>query len=415
MSEIFRLFALGVITLLLAFPLAALTPQEAVDRAVDSRAIKGESSAIMITELATGKRLAGHNTSLPLIPASIMKSISTASLLSSVGHEYIYETPVFAEGKIRDGVLEGNLVVVGQCDPSLNSKYINDIPSIVDEIVEALQKKDVTEIQGRILIDESRFAGPAINPYWNSGDLGASYGTGTHPFNYDDNAQGKSSVKDPSEVFRRHLRSAFAKAGITLREEEVENPGRRQKLLTHRSAPVDEIMRSCMMRSDNQYAEAILRTFGKSVGEDGSTQAAARREMEKWERSGAPMEGVTIVDGSGLSRKNRLTAEFMTHVLGKMASDPWYASFFPLAGQEGTLKKFLADTPLEGYVAMKTGSMSGIQCYAGYLLDDDYVPTHVIVVMLNDMTDRAAARAQLSRMLLNIFAPSPAPEPLEEE
>ena len=101
-----------------------------------------------------------------------------------------------------------------------------------------------------------------------------------------------------------------------------------------------------------------------------------------------------------------MTAEFMGDVLSRMSGDAYYASYFPLAGQEGTLKNFLADTPLDSYVALKTGSMKGIQCYAGYKLDDDYAPTHVIVIMINNLkSDRSRMRQAASRMLLDIFAP----------
>ena len=75
-----------------------------------------------------------------------------------------------------------------------------------------------------------------------------------------------------------------------------------------------------------------------------------------------------------------------------------------MAGQEGTLKRFLAGTPLEGMIAMKTGSMNGIQCYAGYKLDEDYAPTHIVVVMMNDMTNRSVARSELEKLLLHVFA-----------
>ncbi len=115
------------------------------------------------------------------------------------------------------------------------------------------------------------------------------------------------------------------------------------------------------------------------------------------------MQGVNIVDGSGLSRQNRVTARFMAYVLAERSENPYYASFFPLAGQEGTLRSFLAETPLEGYVALKTGSMKGIQCYAGYKLDDNYAPTHIIVVMMNEMTNRTAAREGLKKALLTVF------------
>lgn len=52
---------------------------------------------------------------------------------------------------------------------------------------------------------------------------------------------------------------------------------------------------------------------------------------------------------------------------------------------------------------MKTGSMNGIQSYAGYKLDDNYAPTHVIVVMINNMANRAAARAGVQKMLEELF------------
>lgn len=161
-----------------------------------------------------------------------------------------------------------------------------------------------------------------------------------------------------------------------------------------------------MMRSDNQYAEALFRTFAVENGRKGSLEEAAGQETRLWKKDKAPMQGVNIVDGSGLSRHNRVTADFMAHVLRQGSSDPYYASFFPLAGQEGTLKRFLSGTPLEGYVALKTGSMNGIQCYAGYKLDDDYVPTHIIVVMLNEMEDRASARNVVEKILLDLFSPS---------
>lgn len=160
-----------------------------------------------------------------------------------------------------------------------------------------------------------------------------------------------------------------------------------------------------MVRSDNLFAEAMLRTYGKLSGGNGATDDAAMRATGQWKKEGLPMSGVQIIDGSGLSRSNRVTADFMTALLASRSDDPTYASFFPLAGQEGTLRKFLAGTPLEGYVAMKTGSMRGIQCYAGYKLDDDYVPTHTIVIIMNEITgSRETAKKAAQRMLLEIFA-----------
>ncbi len=95
-----------------------------------------------------------------------------------------------------------------------------------------------------------------------------------------------------------------------------------------------------MMRSDNQYAEALLRSYAVADGGKGSVSDAAAQESEYWKKQKAPMQGVNIVDGSGLSRQNRVTARFMAYVLAERSENPYYASFFPLAGQEGTLRSF---------------------------------------------------------------------------
>ena len=226
---------------------------------------------------------------------------------------------------------------------------------------------------------------------------------GSHGFNFENNALGSRSVENPQMVFRRRLQSALGKAGIILDGKDM-GVGKRRRVYDHVSPPVDEIMRSCMMRSDNLFAESMLRTYGSLTGGDGSTAQAAATELRRWKEKRMPLEGVVIIDGSGLSRSNRVTADFMGAVLSDMSGNPNYASFFPLAGQEGTLRRFLAETPLDSYIAMKTGSMKGIQCYAGYKLDDDYVPTHVVVIIMNEIKgSRDRARKAAERMLLDVF------------
>lgn len=375
------------------------------DDFLNGKGITGDRSAMLVVSLDGGEELLSVNSRLPLIPASIMKCVTTQSLLNIVNPEYRFSTRVFITGKVKDGVLNGNLLVEGSGDPSLNSRHVADIGDICVEIGDGLQKRGVKEIRGRIIVDESVWDGPSYPPSWASGDLPHAYGTASHGLNFEDNASGSRSVKNPAAVFEGRMRAALKLRGITLSETTVDDECFEQ-LLDHRSVPIDEIMRSCMMRSDNQYAEALFRTFAVENGRKGSLEEAAGQETRLWKKDKAPMQGVNIVDGSGLSRHNRVTADFMAHVLRQGSSDPYYASFFPLAGQEGTLKRFLSGTPLEGYVALKTGSMNGIQCYAGYKLDDDYVPTHIIVVMLNEMEDRASARNVVEKILLDLFSPS---------
>lgn len=399
-----RRWSLLTTLLLLTVILAgAVTPQEAIDRFVDTPRLPKGSMAVIVSELPSGKVMASYNTDLALTPASIMKSVTLASASELMDVEKEMVTPVMIDGVVTDGTLQGNLIIEGVGDPSINTMKWPKSEEFTQEIVAALKREGIKRISGNILIDESCLSGGSIPPDWNKGDLSASYGTGNHAFNYKDNATGKRSVSNPDEVFISDLTSAMSKAGISLDRTKLEG-GKRKVILRHKSAPVKEIMRSCMMRSDNMFAESMLRQFGKASGLDGSTPKAAAEEMKFWRNRRAPMEGVNIVDGSGLSRKNKVTVNFMESVLRSKRNDVEYVSFFPLAGQEGTLSGFLKDTPLDAYIAMKTGSMRGIQCYAGYKLDEDFAPTHVVVVMVNDFTcERAYLRKAIERLLLDIF------------
>lgn len=399
MKEIKRtatLLALLVLTLNFAFA-------DALAEFIQSRAVNAPQTSVLVKDLKTGKLLAAHNIDKKLIPASIMKSVTTATLLEKVGPNFRYETPVYLTGKIANGVVDGNLVVMASGDPSINTRHNPQTPDFVKEIVDALNAAGIKKINGTVVIDESSFPGPAVNPNWASGDLKYEYGTGTHGFNFEDNSNSGKSVADPAGVFKSKLRAALVKEGISMGSSKIETGSGRKLLMKHTSATIDEIMRSCMMRSDNQFAESMLRLVGQKYGGSATSAEGAAQVKKLWTQRKAAVDSITVVDGSGLSRKNKLTAHFMADMLTNMARNPYYASFFPLAGQEGTLKHMLPGTRLEGYVAMKTGSMTGIQCYAGYKLDDDYEPTHVIVVMLNGMGDRTAARKEVQKLLLNIF------------
>lgn len=396
--------------------LGSMRAAQPADTLAHTAGVNPQNTALLIMDL-NGNTLAEYNRDSPLIPASIMKSVTIASLVNKLDVNSCYATRVWMEGEVRDTLLDGNLVVVGTGDPSLNSRHTPSNPDISDEIAQALRQRGVTDIRGRIVIDQSLWEGPPTPSSWMAGDLPHAYGTGSHALNFEDNAIGSRSVADPSVLFLNRLRAALARNGVDIGGETIPNADTlsRQLLVEHNSVPLDEIMRSCMMRSDNQYAEALLRTLAVVNGSKGATETGAQLETDYWSKRGVAMQGVKIVDGSGLSRQNRVTANFMSDVLRAMADNPYYVSFFPLAGRDGTLRNFMKNTPLAEYVAMKTGSMNGIQCYAGYKLDDDYQPTHIVVAIFNQMGDRAAARRVLSSILLETFCPSASEVPQDPE
>lgn len=392
---------LSIFFTLLAIWIAAVAGTPAEDFAA---ALNPSQCAMMVVDLKADTVVTMHNADTPLTPASITKSVTIASTLLKSGSDYKYHTRLYATGKIHDGVLQGNLLVVGGGDPALGADVEPKGTDILSEAVTALRTHGVRRIEGKIITDESIFPGPATHPTWGSGDISRSYGTGCHGINFRRNASGKCAVTNPAATLVNVLTNTFISAGIEIAGGELDSNGKHKLLLDHVSPPISEIMRSCMMRSDNLYAETLLRTLALLHKKVATTQEGADIEAALWKKKGAPMEGVNIVDGSGLSRSNRLTARFLAYVLRQMADNEIYASFFPLAGQEGTVRRLFKNTPLDSYVALKTGTMRGVRCLAGYMLDEQFAPTHAIVIISNNAPGGASSvNAATERLLMRLF------------
>lgn len=387
----------------------AITPLGAF---LDARAVSAPSTAVLIKDLSSGETLVSHNAGKPLLPASIMKTATIAGLLREAGPDAKFHTRVYGDGDVYGNVLEGDIVVVGGGDPTLGANCAPASADIAGEITAALRGRGINVVKRDVVADISLYSGPACPPSWATGDLKEAYGTGSHALNFRRNSSGSRSVSNPASVFLSYLTAALRDAGISIegdvRIESVSRGGLKETdlLVDHTSDSYAEVMRSCMMRSDNLFAETLLRAFALERGKEAATAEGAAEMLAYWKKDGVPVQGVSIVDGSGLSRSNRVTANFMGAILGRMADNEEYASFLPLAGQEGTLQDFLKDTHLDAYVAMKTGSMKGVQCYAGYKLDEQFAPTHLIVIIMNDIGPRAAARKAAEQLLMDVFPES---------
>ena len=370
--------------------------------------IDSASVAVMIVDLHNDSVLESFNATKSMIPASVMKAVTIGSLIGSTGIDYRYSTRVYMCGDVVNGVLNGNLLIVGGGDPSLNAQSGPQSGDIVEECVNALKKEGVNQIKGDIKVNQSIFPAPSVHPTWAKEDLKYGYGAGCFGINFENNSYIKGSqsysMANPAATMIRRIKEACGIAGIAIDGMTLNDSNSRKLIVDHRSATIDEIMRHCMRVSDNLYAESMLRTLAMVEGQSATTANGVELENKMWRGKNLSFNGVNIVDGSGLSRTNRMTATFLTDVLKEMSGNVDYVSFFPLAGQEGTLKSFLKDTELDSYIALKTGSMRGIQCYAGYKLDDDYAPTHVVVIMINNFKcSRSIVRELCEKMLLKTF------------
>lgn len=414
-------------------------------------------TAVWIHDLRWGTDLVKANIDRSLVPASVMKSVTAASLLSlaEAGEQFV--TPVYFTGTVTpDGTLQGNLVVQAVGDPTIESQFFEQTRGFADSIVAGAKALGITSIAGRVIIDESAFPDATTPPGWMAEDLKWPYGARLQGANFRDNrfrlslpskrtdplvpdlkftmqaGKGRGTSidrKDGSETFvvrgntKRGFSDTFAmpyprkamqaeivsrleRAGISVRGLDVGQAEECTPIYTHRSPAFGQILQSLMHRSDNLMAEGMLR----AISPGGTRADAIAEEQAVWAMAGVSAHGVNIVDGSGLSRDNRLTARFLgdinRYMLGPDFGDD-YISLFPRAGYDGTMRNFLVDTPLEGRVAMKTGSMKGVQSYSGYLLDENGRPTHIIVFLVNGFRcQRAALKNSIQKLLLDTFCVS---------
>jgi D-alanyl-D-alanine carboxypeptidase/D-alanyl-D-alanine-endopeptidase (penicillin-binding protein 4) len=141
-------------------------------------------------------------------------------------------------------------------------------------------------------------------------------------------------------------------------------------LAEHLSPPMREVVALINKPSDNLITEITLKTLGKEVQGEGTTAAGVQVLREFLQSAGLEMGAVHIVDGSGLSRINGVSAENFVRLLEYMHRSPHAEAFresLPVYGVDGTLRNRLRGTPVQGNGYAKTGSLNRVSSVSGYL------------------------------------------------
>lgn len=211
-----------------------------------------------------------------------------------------------------------------------------------------------------------------------------------------------SCLKDMLEEGGIHVTGAALSCRImTIRGEYFSTE--RVPLLTYYSPPLSEIIRDTNVRSNNHYAEHLFKLIALTKYSQASFSKATEVVEAFWKERGIDFSGVSIYDGSGLAPTNRLTPHLLTDILVYMTdrskyADAFYASL-PIAGKEGTVRGFLKGTSLEGEVHLKSGSITNVQCYAGYFDKDG--KRYAFSIMANDYgIGRQSVKNAMGKMML---------------
>ena len=141
----------------------------------------------------TGNRrtLVDINGDKMLVPASNMKLISTGAALHKLGPEYRFETAIGHDGTIEDGVLKGNLYIIGGGDPTLGSKdsIAVNLETVFGQWEALVREAGIRKIEGKVIGDGRAFEGMMEEPTWLWNDIGTYYGAGTSGLMFYENMQ----------------------------------------------------------------------------------------------------------------------------------------------------------------------------------------------------------------------------------
>ncbi len=399
---------------------ALLSPKEQIEFNINKMftdpVLRNANWGFVVYDPQTKKVVTGYNETAPLMPASTTKLLTTETAFSLLGTQYRWNTQLEYSGSIdADGVLTGNLYIVGSGDPSLggNRGGAASYPQIVNQYLDAIREKGIKKVSGDIIIQtaiykENKTELPQNIVWLEQKNYFLPAGTtkdidprnekliinqSNNPFNqqkkyfyispynqklvYADQFDGAwvtTKVAEPPAYLGNKLREALVrnKIGITgkvMPKIVDREPEPREILTTYKSPTLSEIVEYTNQRSDNNYAEALLKANGFYKFGDQTVESGRMAVTDHLKSVNFDMEGLNYMDGSGLSRAHTVTPISQAKFLASLMKTPYYKEYFnslPVAGQTGTLKKmFLVNS--NGQIFAKTGTLHDVKTLAGYI------------------------------------------------
>ena len=344
-------------------PAAAL--QRRLAQALRVPHVSPARSAAIAFDLTNGTTVYTQNVSRPLAPASNEKLPLTYAALTTLGPSYRFETDVLGEGDLDGTTWRGRLLLQGGGDPTLSSAGLRSLATQV-------RAAGIRNVTGGIAGDESWFDTRRTVAGWKP-DFFVNESPPLSALVVDRDRVGGYLSRTPAlsatVAFTRSLRAAGVTVGgpvglgvagdYAFPLADVESPA----LWT--------ILRFMDRESDNFTAELLLKQLGAVEQQHGTSAAGAAVVTESLVEAGVPMTGVRIVDGSGLSTLDRLTADALAAILRAAwtspAVKPAFIAALPVAGVNGTLEGRLQRPPARGNVLAKTGTTREASALSGYV------------------------------------------------
>lgn len=398
----------------------------------------GGQWGVMVQPVGDRTPLYNWNATTQFIPASTNKLLTSAAALQKFGANYRIRTSVTGRGT---GSVLSSLRLIGRGDPSLTTAKLSQLAQQLrqrgirqvnqligddtyfrgaainpnwhpDDLTQAYASPVNSLILNQNAINLTVFpqrVGQALRVQWDdpsdasdwrlSSDTATVGANGTEYLDIDrsgslislegqlragSESEGVGvSVPNPGNYLVQKFRNVLTRSAIQVDNSTLVKstpaPVGEVELAFVESAPMSELIYETNQESNNLYAEALLKGMGSaqtptSLDATASGAAAVKSILAPL---GVNPNGYTMVDGSGLARRNRVSSQALVQVLQAMAQSPHAEVFrrsLPIGGVSGTLKSRFRGTPLQGRVFAKTGTISGAIALAGYVNPPNYSP-----------------------------------------
>ncbi|WP_354215955.1 MULTISPECIES: D-alanyl-D-alanine carboxypeptidase/D-alanyl-D-alanine-endopeptidase [unclassified Arthrobacter] len=357
----------------------------------------------LVQDAHTGDVLFNRGGSDNRIPASNMKLFTAVAALQSLGPEHRFSTRVLAGAAANQVVLTGGgdvLLGAGESAPDRVMGHAG-LATLATSTVAALQASGTTG-ELTVLVDDSLFSGPALNPAWADGDVAAGEVAPLFPLALNaarynpavtTGARPQDSALTAGEAFAAQLKAAGTAAGLTVAARVGRSPAPEAgpgaapettgsaptALAEVQSATVGEQVGLMLETSDNYLAEVLGRMAAAAAGESASNDGATATVRAQLAEIGIDTGSMRFADVSGLAIGNQASARQFAGAVRAITSgtDPRLRAAldgFPVAGLTGTLHDRYEDAASSrgaGLVRAKTGTLNTVIALSGYVVDAD--------------------------------------------
>ena len=374
-----------------------------------------------------GQEILSHQAHLPLIPASNMKLvISSAGLLFEDQSKLFPTLQTFRDGELKNGVLQGNLIL-DSCGSLIFSARFpahnhfeskNELLSNqLDAYVVKLTKAGIREISGDVLLSFKR---------WNAAEENTHY-TAAAAFSYNENTvdtlvknghmhsvpkepnvfkfDQEKSIEDQDKIENNLIRYnpevdsrdywrisnspavkyalSMLKKGLVQRDIKIKDlkiPSKNKPVLLFESNSLEsikEFIKPLNKHSDNFRAELLALLLNRTHTSRANYAGLNESIHQILKAKKLNLKSLNVDDGSGLSRKNRISASDINTILKFMLKQPScddYLQSMAVAGESGTLKRRFKGTVWEKTFYGKTGTLNGVSALSGYWLRPNKEP-----------------------------------------